>query len=131
MLLKKVCTEFAIFEADDPNHDLEDILNENCEQFPQGPCNDAPEGSHAEASAVEIEGGDGRPKKRKKRDQGNNVRDLITAFAICNNVTPVADDPDLANALEVAKDVKGRGTVQPVHGGNSLMGNFGGQGPDG
>jgi hypothetical protein len=34
-------------------------------------------------------------KKKKKRDEGNNVRDLISAFAICNNVTPVIDDPDI------------------------------------
>jgi len=30
MLLKKVCTEFAIFESDDPNRDFEDLLKENC-----------------------------------------------------------------------------------------------------
>jgi len=40
MLLKKVCTEMAIFETDDPNQTLEYMLKENCEQFPQGPCND-------------------------------------------------------------------------------------------
>lgn len=121
MLLKKVCTEFAIFEADDPNHDLEDLLIENCTSYPEGPANEVAEGGQAEASAVEVDGGDPRPRKRKKRDQGNNVRDLLTAFAICNNVTPVPDDPDLANALEVAKDVKGRGTVPPGRDGSSLL----------
>ena len=40
MLLKKVCTEFAIFETDDPQRDLEEILKENCAKFPEGPCND-------------------------------------------------------------------------------------------
>jgi phospholipid-translocating ATPase len=112
MLLKKVCTEFAIFEADDPSKDLQRILEENVEKFPQGPCNDAagPDASAIDHSAVD-EGG--RPKKKKKRDQGNNVRDLITALAICNNVTPVPDDPDLKNALDVAKEIKGRGTIQP------------------
>ena len=71
----------------------------------------APDASAVEVSAVD-EGG--RPKKKKKRDQGNNVRDLITALAICNNVTPVPDDPDLKNVLEVSKghEIKGRGTVQ-------------------
>jgi len=43
MLLKKLCTEFAIFEADDPQKDLEAILKENCEKFPKGPGNDAPD----------------------------------------------------------------------------------------
>jgi len=31
MILKKVCTEMAIFETDDPNKTLEYILKENCE----------------------------------------------------------------------------------------------------
>ena len=30
MLLKKICTEFAIFEAEDINKDLETMLNDNC-----------------------------------------------------------------------------------------------------
>ena len=70
-----------------------------------------------DASAVEVSAVDegGRPKKKKKRDQGHNVRDLITALAICNNVTPVPDDPDLKNVLDVAKQMKGRGTIQPSH----------------
>lgn len=113
MLLKKVCTEFAIFEADDRSQDLRRILEENVEKFPAGPCNDAsgPDASQVDQSVVD-EGG--RPKKKKKRDQGNNVRDLITALAICNNVTPVPDDPELKNVLEVSKghEIKGRGTVQ-------------------
>jgi len=29
MVLKKVCTEFAIFEAEDSNKDFENILKEN------------------------------------------------------------------------------------------------------
>ena len=40
MVLKKLCTEFSIFESDDPNKDFENILFENTEQFPDGPCND-------------------------------------------------------------------------------------------
>lgn len=50
MLLKKVCTEFAIFEADDRSKDLNRILEENVEKFPQGPCNDV---VGVDASAVE------------------------------------------------------------------------------
>lgn len=87
MLLKKVCTEFAIFEADDLNHDLEVILNENCEKFPMGPCNEQAGSSSQQLPQEDNQ--DGRPKKKKKKDQGNNVRDLMTAFALCNNVTPV------------------------------------------
>lgn len=50
MLLKKVCTEFAIFEADDPHQDFEKILEENCAKFPQGPCNDDPSGDVSEVA---------------------------------------------------------------------------------
>mmetsp|Transcript_9424 Transcript_9424/g.14426 ORF Transcript_9424/g.14426 Transcript_9424/m.14426 type:complete len:146 (-) Transcript_9424:1751-2188(-) len=114
MLLKKVCTEFAIFEADDPNRDLEDILVENVEKFPLGPCNDTGGGDQSQAHDV-SDISDVRPKRKKKRDQGNNVRDLITAFAICNNVTPVDDDPNLARALDVQgpEDYAGRNSVPP------------------
>jgi len=39
---------------------------------------------------------------------------LITAFAICNNVTPVPDDPDLDFALDVFQgDKVNRSTVPP------------------
>ena len=34
-------------------------------------------------------------KNNRITDEGNNVRDLVSAFAICNNVTPVIDDPDI------------------------------------
>lgn len=54
-----------------------------------------------------------RPKKKKKRDQGNNVRDLVTAFAICNNVTPVAEDPEISKVLEVFNgDAQQRGSMK-------------------
>ena len=45
MILKKVCTEFAIFESDDPNKDFENIMNENVDKYPEGPCNDAASGA--------------------------------------------------------------------------------------
>lgn len=102
MILKKLCTEFAIFESDDPNKDFENILLENTEQYPNGPCNDDAE-QPAESAINKI------GKKSKKRNQGNNVRDLITAVAICNNVTPVLDDPDIEHALDVYNGDKNKG----------------------
>lgn len=95
MILKKVCTEMAIFETDDPNATLEYMLKENCEKFPQGPCND--EAAVQDSMNSEAD----KSKKKKKRDQGHNLRDLMTAFAICNNVTPVVDDPDIDKVLDV------------------------------
>ena len=42
------------------------------------------------------------------------MRDLISAFAICNNVTPVKDDPNIQKALEVNSPQKiQRGTYAP------------------
>ena len=34
MVLKKICTEFAIFESDDPYKDFLAILMDNCQKFP-------------------------------------------------------------------------------------------------
>ena len=62
MILKKVCTEMAIFETDDPNETLEYMLKENCEKFPQGPCNDDVAGQESMNSEVD------KSKKKKKRD---------------------------------------------------------------
>jgi hypothetical protein len=55
---------------------------------------------------------EGGAKKKKKRDQGHNLRDLMSAFAICNNVTPVVDDPDIDKALDI-KEPEERMTQQP------------------
>jgi len=38
---------------------------------------------------------------------------LITAFAICNNVTPVPDDPDMEHALDVFQGDKLHKSVIP------------------
>ena len=37
----------------------------------------------------------------------------MTAFAICNNVTPVVDDPDIDKALEVKDEGDKRYTEAP------------------
>jgi hypothetical protein len=69
MKLEKVCTEVGIFSTDDSEKHLETLLAENCQLFPDGPLNDENQ-----------EGG-------LERHKGNNVRDLITAFMICNHVS--------------------------------------------
>lgn len=46
----------------------------------------------------------------------------MTSFAICNNVTPVLDDPDLINALEVrSPDRLARATVMPDYNRANLL----------
>jgi hypothetical protein len=81
MTLKKICTEFAIFDENDSNNDFASLLNENVDKYPRGPSyNDSQTGG-------------------TYRDKGINVRDLITAFTICNNVTPLFKDATLEKAL--------------------------------
>jgi len=53
---------------------LEALLDQNCQDFGIGPCNDANQ-----------DGGGGR-------DKGNNIRDLTTAFMLCNEVSPLYKD---------------------------------------
>ena len=66
-------------------------------------------------------GGEVKPKKKKKRDNGHNLRDLMTAFAICNNVTPVLDDPEIDKVLEVKDpEAQKRYTEQPKFGKGGL-----------
>ena len=43
MILKKVCIEAAIFESQDQT--VPELLTKNCEQFPDGPCNDVRQSS--------------------------------------------------------------------------------------
>lgn len=106
MLLKKIATEQAMFDTEDPDHNFEKILKENCEKFPQGPCNDeisaSRDGDQVNSGVIGVL--DGSRRKKKRRDIGNNVRDLISAFAICNNVTPVMDDPDIIKALDIQRE---------------------------
>lgn len=47
-----------------------------------------------------------RTRRNKKRDPENNIRDLITAFAICNNVMPVLSDPNISKVLESSEEEK-------------------------
>lgn len=64
MILKKVCTEFAIFESEDANRDFSSMLEENCQKFPAGPCNE----NEANAREAENAGEANRQRKKKKRN---------------------------------------------------------------
>lgn len=119
MLLKKVCTEAAIFPYDD--NDMRQLLNENCEKFPGGPCNAGPDADNKSAARS----------KKSTKDTGNQLRDLITAFALCNNVTPVVEDPDIDKVLEVNGATPKKRTTyapnqtNPLFSGSDIRGNVG------
>jgi hypothetical protein len=75
MICKRIMTEFAYFSADETAEDLKDLIMKNCKVFPDGPCGD-----------FDLESG---KTHSRRREQHQTCRDLITALAICNNVTPV------------------------------------------
>ena len=97
MVLKKIYSENSMFNVDDRDTTMVDSLKENVEKYPSGPCND----DVSEA------------RSKKKRDMSNNLRDLFTAFAVCNNVTPVLEDPDVDKQLEVGAQRSKRKTFVP------------------
>ena len=85
------------------------MLQANCQQFPVGPCNADPDEQNGRA-------------RRSKRDAGNQVRDFMSAFALCNNVTPVLEDPDIDKALEVgASPPRKRATHAPTYDRSQLI----------
>ena len=59
-------------------------------KYQNGPCNEE----------IQVNINSIQSRRNKKRDPANNIRDLITAFAICNNVTPILSDPNISKVLE-------------------------------
>lgn len=78
MTCKRINTEFAQFSADESSLELLDEILKNCKLHPNGPAGD-----------FDVLTG---KLNMKKRDQHQTCRDIITALAICNNVTPVMQD---------------------------------------
>ncbi len=81
MICKRLLTEFAQFSAEDSAEDLKELILKNCRIHPEGPAGD-----------YDLE--TAKP-SHKRRDQHQICRDLLTALALCNNVTPVHQDPEL------------------------------------
>jgi len=52
------------------------LLENSCQQHPDGPAND-------------YKLGDDGHMRTKRREQSAVIRDMITAISLCNNVTPV------------------------------------------
>lgn len=76
MVCKRLLTEFAQFSADASADDLRELVLRNCRLHPEGPAGDL-----------------AAPQRR--REQHQVCRDLLTALALCNNVTPVSQEPEL------------------------------------
>jgi hypothetical protein len=82
MVCKRICTEYATFSVDSDHRDIINLLEVSCAEFPNGPAQDYQIGGSGKFQAV-------------RREQSQVVRDMFTALAICNNVTPVGEVADL------------------------------------
>lgn len=100
MIFKKLNMEFAAFEQESMP-ELRQMLIDNCQQTgEQGPMADV-SGIQEEPSEMQnIKLPKGKKKGGLRRDQGCVVRDLITALALCHNVTPTFPNPENKRIVE-------------------------------
>ena len=63
-----------------------DLISQSCTQYPDGCAPDY----------FEVDG----KMKTKRREQSDLLRDMITALAVCNNVTPVAEAEPVESAFQ-------------------------------
>lgn len=68
-------TEFAQFSAEETADDLRDLIAKNCRTYPEGPCGDY----DIATAKCNV----------RRREQHQTCRDMMTALAVCNNVTPI------------------------------------------
>ena len=74
MICRKINLEYSQFSYKDNKHDLLEMLESSCKQ------NEGVASDYIEKDSVMVS---------KRREQQEVLRDLLTALAICNNVTPV------------------------------------------
>lgn len=89
MICKRICTEYAQFSVDENKKDLLNLLDLSCNEFPEG-------------AAPDYQLVDGKY-KAVRREQSHLVRDMMTALAVCNNVTPVPQQvniPDMMKSID-------------------------------
>lgn len=82
MVFRKLCLESTLF-TDKNQKKLAHILRKQCEAQ-QGPLSDV-------AERFKNEGPSAR-RRYHRRERDLVVRDIITALAVCHNVTPVIDE---------------------------------------
>ena len=76
MICKKICTESSTYDVEEQISEVQSLLKQQCEQYPEGPA----------ADAIQRRGS---KNANRRRDPAQTMRDLITAITLCNNVTPV------------------------------------------
>lgn len=93
MEFKKLAMEYSTFTVD-IIHEIEKILENNCRKE-DSPAKDLYKSLYAKHEKVENasgEKGNNSFKRKKRRDEYYVVRDMITALAVCHNVTPVQNN---------------------------------------
>lgn len=112
MVFKKLSLESALFTSESMK-ELEKHVRRNCEKS-EGPLKDVADRLN-EAKTIGEEGYTYKKQKKHRRDKENVVRDLVTALALCHNVTPVIEDsqrvfqassPDEIALVQLAEDLK-------------------------
>ena len=93
MIFKKLNMEFAAFDTENIN-DLKELLSKNChENKNSGPMWDLFQaGNRSTNQDDQIRVLKSKKKGGLRRDMSCVVRDLITALALCHNVTPTFPD---------------------------------------
>ena len=79
MITRKIFTEYSQFSYKDNKQEMLDLVTSSCIQYPDGIAPDY------------VQQADGTF-KTKRRDQKESLRDMLAALALCNNVTPVAEE---------------------------------------
>lgn len=96
MEFKKLALEYSTFTSDILS-DIEKIVEDSCKRD-DSPANDlyrtlyhteASLGSSRETMSV---GTSNSIKRKKRRDEKYMIRDMVTALAVCHNVTPVINN---------------------------------------
>ena len=90
MVCRKIFLEYSQFTFKDNKQDMLDMLNSSCRQH------DGVASDYVEREGYMVS---------KRREQQQVLRDMMTALAICNNVTPVDSGPVAAD-IKKGEDVK-------------------------
>jgi phospholipid-translocating ATPase len=111
MIFKKLNMEFATFSLDNIQ-DLKQMVKLHCQAKPDpGPLADLFDRDSASLckslNSLDLQMGSEvstskvtRKKGGQRRDESSVVRDLVTALALCHNVTPTYPDPKNPNQVE-------------------------------
>jgi phospholipid-translocating ATPase len=92
MTCMRIHTEYAQYTITDNKREMLQMIEYSCQQSPHGPAQDY----HLDAKTNQF--------VARRREQSVVIRDMLTALALCNNVTPVIEQDDKPIHATVALD---------------------------